>query len=1027
MDGALSEPLVEASSLLARLDAFLDALAGQGVAADVEQRVRLIGLLSRLVATNQLPRGAAALSRLLTPVLARTPAQQAICEDLFRSWFDDVPRAESHDSSKFEAIIKNSLFDESQRNWWSTPYIGRLSKILAAAIVIVTIVVSASYLNPGSEEQTEVQPAPMPPITISVERQITEWLQKYPIQELAVPEQSPWNRSWRWYFTEFDAKKAAIALLPWGLYLSVLGWLVYLVVLHLRREALRNDLHSANWNIARVPGQFGNRSLLAELQPLRSLARENIKVFDVEKTVLETASCAGLPQVKFSDRPIARSFVAFIDRRSRRDHLAEYNIRVINVLRDAGVFVEVFQFDHDPMLCRSANSGEYKGLQEIISGFSESVMLLFVEAEQIMDPATGRLMRWVAFFRDVPHSFLLTPPGDTDPLEFIRHQGRKGSMVHISVSPQGLIDLVKNLTSPADKARQHTPLSEASRDSLVDFLSERPERWLQQTPPTRKDLNRLLDLMHAYFGGKDYAWVAASAVYPELHWSLTVSLKSALKDGKRKFVYDRELLTASQLPWFRQGWMPDWLRTALQLTLSAVQAQNIRRELLLAMGFNARNAKSEASLEIDFGKSDARKEKGPKADRILAEFILPSFYSSRRLLSVTAKVAANIARRPLQNVVIVSVIGAFIALFCTFAALSALPIDECDLFAASKFDPRRVGAPVQAIILSQRLPSYADRVEAACKSAMVRHPENPRFKYQYAKALWNRNPIQFFQSNIEVAAAGYPAGFDALGDAYLRGNGTNKNYAEAEASYRKAIKMGAKAANFGLWDLYHREDYEHHDIQEAFKFAKVAAEESGAAFDILALYYRDGGPIEANPEKYIEMLKRGVRYADSDAAKLLAYEYYVGHYVPREANRANELSELAALWGANPSAAYELGVSNYSGRGLLVNYEKATFWFIFAAKIGNKHALVELSNMILNGEAKFADKFVPTVSKLGFARIAAEGGKHEAQYYLGSELEKLAQNDEEKIEAIDWYRKAAAAGNLRAEQALKRLNIGRTE
>jgi len=146
---------------------------------------------------------------------------------------------------------------------------------------------------------------------------------------------------------------------------------------------------------------------------------------------LETASCAGLPQVKFSDRPIARSFVAFIDRRSRRDHLAEYNIRVINVLRDAGVFVEVFQFDHDPMLCRSANSGEYKGLQEIISGFSKSVMLLFVEAEQIMDPATGRLMRWVAFFRDVPHSFLLTPPGDTDPLEFIRHQGRKGSMVHI--------------------------------------------------------------------------------------------------------------------------------------------------------------------------------------------------------------------------------------------------------------------------------------------------------------------------------------------------------------------------------------------------------------------------------------------------------------------------------------------------------------------------------------------------------------------------------------------------------------------
>jgi len=43
-----------------------------------------------------------------------------------------------------------------------------------------------------------------------------------------------------------------------------------------------------------------------------------------------------------------------------------------------------------------------------------------------MDPATGRLMRLGRVFRDVPPRFLLTPPGDTDPLEFIRHQGRKG-------------------------------------------------------------------------------------------------------------------------------------------------------------------------------------------------------------------------------------------------------------------------------------------------------------------------------------------------------------------------------------------------------------------------------------------------------------------------------------------------------------------------------------------------------------------------------------------------------------------------
>jgi TPR repeat protein len=494
-----------------------------------------------------------------------------------------------------------------------------------------------------------------------------------------------------------------------------------------------------------------------------------------------------------------------------------------------------------------------------------------------------------------------------------------------------------------------------------------------------------------------------------------------LKDGKPRIFYDRDLLAASQLPWFRQGWMPDWLRTALQLTLSPAQTQNIRRELLLAMGFRAGNTKPEANLEIDFGKSDIRGEKRHKADRILAEFILPSFYSSRRLFSVPPKVAANIARRPLRNLTIVSVIGAFGALFFSFVALSVVPIDECDLFAASRFDPLRVGAPVEALFLSNRLPSYADKVEVACKAAMLRHPENPRFKYQYTKAIWNRRPAESFQINFENVD--YPASYDSIGDHYLLGHGTNQDYAKAEASYLKAVALGVNASNFGLMSLYNRKDYSRRDIREACKFAELATE-SGIGFDFLAKCYRDGGPIKPNPEKYIQLLKRGIRYRDSKAAQMLASEYLSGYSVPYDVKRANELNELATLWSADPSSALELGISNYAGRGIPANYEKATFWFIFSAKLDQEYALIELSDMIVRGDARYVDGQAPTIPKLTFARIAGEGGKSDAQYYLATELEKLGQNDEEtKFEAISWYRKAAAAGFAPAEESLKRLGI----
>ena len=55
----------------------------------------------------------------------------------------------------------------------------------------------------------------------------------------------------------------------------------------------------------------------------------------------------------------------------------------------------------------------------------------------------------------------------------------------------------------------------------------------------------------------------ACAVYPEISWSLTLEVLPAIVDaadevGRRRALQEH-LPSLMRLPWFRHGYMPDWL------------------------------------------------------------------------------------------------------------------------------------------------------------------------------------------------------------------------------------------------------------------------------------------------------------------------------------------------------------------------------------------------------------------------------------------------------------------------------------
>src|SRR5262249_27145568 len=116
------------------------------------------------------------------------------------------------------------------------------------------------------------------------------------------------------------------------------------------------------------------------------------------------------------------------------------------------------------------------------------------------------------------------------------------------------------------------------RGSVRRTWTMRPGRWLAPTPQDDATYHRLRAELQAYFkddrGGFDetaFWWLAACAVYPAVRWDLTVYLglrlrampsNSAADRGLRLYTEDRALRLA-ELPWFRSGFMPNWLRRRL--------------------------------------------------------------------------------------------------------------------------------------------------------------------------------------------------------------------------------------------------------------------------------------------------------------------------------------------------------------------------------------------------------------------------------------------------------------------------------
>lgn len=295
----------------------------------------------------------------------------------------------------------------------------------------------------------------------------------------------------------------------------------------------------------------------------RRHAVESVRL-DVEASVAATIGALGYPTFRYRHTSQVPEYLFLIDRGSPRDHQAMLHHELAMALEREGVFVASYWYDGDPRLCRSTGSGETLTMEELHVRHGHRRLLVFGEGRGLLDPETGRLKSWAHFFAHWPERGLMTP---VNPRRWSREERTLAS--EFSVYPAHMTGVRTFI------------------EHLGDAVPFNLRRWMQMEPSVPDDLRGAgaIPVLRRYLGPDLFRWLCACAVYPELHWDLTLHL-GALPCMKAGLVTEHNVQMLARLEWFRAGSIPDDIRWLLMRELPHEAMCMTRRAIVDVLAMN---------------------------------------------------------------------------------------------------------------------------------------------------------------------------------------------------------------------------------------------------------------------------------------------------------------------------------------------------------------------------------------------------------------------------------------------------------
>jgi len=323
------------------------------------------------------------------------------------------------------------------------------------------------------------------------------------------------------------------------------------------RATLTFDMQST-----RIPEEDRRR---ARFRVLRSPSLIPSAQLDLARTIERSINQGGLFSPVFATQRVAVEYDILVDRTRGSDHLAQMFTEYVSNIMSVGSVCDLYYFQRDPRQCFGID-GRARSLAELGRRQYVRRMIIMSDGDGLIDPITGTPGAWADEIRAWRQRVIVSP---RHPSLWSTREANLAELVPIAVVP-AIGDWIEFLAAyftgqePPQRTAQAAPREFKNLPALFDLLAERPFRWMDTSAPDPELVERLCLMLSDSLGHPLFDWLSACAVYPALSWIITVHLGNEMIDtGGHPLLTEDRLLILSQLPWFRQGRMPRWLREGL--------------------------------------------------------------------------------------------------------------------------------------------------------------------------------------------------------------------------------------------------------------------------------------------------------------------------------------------------------------------------------------------------------------------------------------------------------------------------------
>jgi putative chitinase len=357
---------------------------------------------------------------------------------------------------------------------------------------------------------------------------------------------------------------------------------------------------------------------------------------DIAATIQATVASGGRRIIpKFGMIRAAPEYLFLIERKGLNDLEAERVAALIAPLRTGVVGIDLFWFQSDPAWCTPESGGSAVRIEALVARFPNHRMLLMASGVEMIDLFRGQAK---GGYIQLNHWFrrgMLTPVPAAEWAREERLIAREFKGPLGRSTSGGMMTLARGLLADlSSRGSSISPDGDDDAPPLPDSLRAQPQRFLAQDSPHRDEdgvdpVDDLLIDLGWYPDKGGFDWLCALAVYPALSFDLALYLGQTLPekigdtelDTPRLFT-PRRLAALTQLPWLREGTMPDWLRRRLIALMPVARAAEVRQRILgLINDARFRNIEALPNRAM-FGREPSQ---GLAAERLYSDEVLVEF------------------------------------------------------------------------------------------------------------------------------------------------------------------------------------------------------------------------------------------------------------------------------------------------------------------------------------------------------------------------------------------------------------------